>query len=125
MLDLYDFEEEPGNKASAIPGAFRVDRSLMRRFPHITVPDDMQIIVYSSSGRDIISARAAVALKRIGVDKVWVLEGGLNAWREQGFPVSPSPEVREVVAARLGVKLPARRAGSDRAQALLAGEIGA
>jgi 3-mercaptopyruvate sulfurtransferase SseA len=48
----------------------------------------------------------AVALKRIGVDKVWVLEGGLKAWREQGFPVSKSLEVPEVVAERLGVKLP-------------------
>ena len=27
-----------------------------------------------------------MALKRIGVDKVWVLEGGLKAWREHGFP---------------------------------------
>jgi len=46
-----------------------------------------------------------VALKRIGIDKVWVLEGGLKAWREQGFPVA-SLEVPEVVAERLGVKLP-------------------
>ena len=48
-----------------------------------------------------------MGLKRIGVDNVWVLEGGLKAWREHGFPVSQSPEVPEVVAARLGVKLPA------------------
>ena len=55
---------------------------------------------------DAVSARAAVGLKRIGVDKVWVLEGGLKAWREHGFPVSQSPEVPEVVAERLGVRLP-------------------
>ena len=40
----------------------------------------------------MLSARVAVALKRIGVDKVWVLEGGLKAWREHGLPVSRSPE---------------------------------
>ena len=48
-----------------------------------------------------------MGLKRIGVDKVWVLEGGLKAWREHGFPVSQSLEVPEVVAERLGIKLPA------------------
>jgi len=47
------------------------------------------------------------AIKRIGVDNVWVLEGGLKAWREHGLPVSQSPEVPEAVAERLGVKLSA------------------
>jgi 3-mercaptopyruvate sulfurtransferase SseA len=47
-----------------------------------------------------------MALKRVGIEKVWVLEGGLKAWREHGFPVSQSPEVPEAVAERLGVKLP-------------------
>jgi hypothetical protein len=37
---------------------------------------------------------------------VGVLEGGLNAWREQGFPVSQVLEVPEVIAERLGVELP-------------------
>ena len=79
----------------------------LRKSPHITVPDDVKIILYCSSGSDMVSARAAVGLKRIGVDKVWVLEGGLKAWREHGFPVSQSLEVPEVVAERLGVKLQA------------------
>ena len=85
MLDLLDFEEEmDGKSPEAIPGAFRVDPARLRKSPHITVPDDVEIILYSSSGGDTLSARAAMALKRIGVDKVWVLEGGLKAWREQG-----------------------------------------
>ena len=107
VLDLLNFEEETGNESpEAIPGAFGVDPSLLRKSPHIAVPDDVKIILYSSSGSDAVSARAAVALKRIGVDKVWVLDGGLKAWREHGFPVSQSPEVPEVVAERFGVKLP-------------------
>ena len=55
----------------------------------------------------MVSARVAVALNRIGVNKVWVLEGGLKAWREQGFPVSRYLEAPELVAERVGVKLPA------------------
>jgi membrane protein DedA with SNARE-associated domain/rhodanese-related sulfurtransferase len=107
VLDLLDFEAGTGSDTSeAIPGAFRVDPTRLRTSPHVTVPDDVDIVLYSSSGGDAVSARAAVALKRIGVDNVWVLQGGLKAWREQGFPVSQSPEVPEVAAARVGVKLP-------------------
>lgn len=107
VLDLLNFEEETdGQSLEAIPGAFSVDPSLLRKSPHITVPDDVKIILYCSSGSDTVSARAAVGLKRIGVDKVWVLEGGLKAWREHGFPVSQSLEAPEVVAERFGVRLP-------------------
>ena len=83
-----------------------MDPSLLRKSPHITVPDDVKIILYSSSGSDTVSARAAVGLKRIGVDNVWVLEGGLKAWREHGFPVSQIPGSTGSRGRALGVKLP-------------------
>ena len=106
MLDLLDFEESDSGSPEAIPGAFRVDPSLLRKSPNITVPDGVEIVLYSSSGGDTVAARAAVALKRIGIDNVWVLQGGFKAWREQGLPVSDSPEVPEVAAERVGVRLP-------------------
>ena len=105
VLDLLKFEAD-SEALEAIPGAFSVDPCLLRKSPQISVPDDVEIVLYSSTGGDIVGARAAVALNRIGIDKVWVLEGGLKAWREQGFPVCRSLEVPETVAARLGVKLP-------------------
>jgi membrane protein DedA with SNARE-associated domain/rhodanese-related sulfurtransferase len=107
VLDLSSFEEDVDSESvEGIPGAFSVDPSVLRKSPHIRVPNDVQIILYCSSGRDIVSARAAVDLKRVGVDKVWVLEGGLKAWREQGFPVSKALEAPEAVAKRYGVRLP-------------------
>jgi membrane protein DedA with SNARE-associated domain/rhodanese-related sulfurtransferase len=107
VLDLLTFEEEADtDSVQAIPGAFSVDPARLQKSPRITVPDEVEIILYSSSGSDIVSARAAIALKQIGIDNVRVLEGGLNAWREQGFPVSQVLEVPEVVAERLGVELP-------------------
>ena len=109
VLDLVNFEEGAGSESlEAIPGAFIVDPSVLRTSPKIHVPDDVKIILYSSSGGDTVSARAAVGLKRIGVKQVWVLEGGLKAWREHGLPVSQTAETPEAVAARFGVKLPAR-----------------
>ena len=107
VLDLSNFEEEPESESlERIPGALSVDPSILRRSPHITIPDDVKVILYCSSGSDMVSARAAVGLKRIGINKVWVLEGGLKAWREHGFPVSQSLEAPEVVAERYGVQLP-------------------
>jgi len=108
VLDLLDFEDETGSESpEAIPGAFRVDPSRLQKSPHLSIPDDLDIILYSSSGGEIVSARAAMALRRIGIEKVWILEGGINAWRGQGFPVTHRLEVPEVVAARVGVRLPA------------------
>jgi membrane protein DedA with SNARE-associated domain/rhodanese-related sulfurtransferase len=107
VLDLLDFElETEGETPEAIPGALRVDPSRLKDSPNILVPDDVQVILYSSSGRDTVCARAAVGLNRIGIDNVWVLEGGLKAWQEKGFSVSRFPEPPEVVAERLGIRLP-------------------
>jgi len=110
VLDLLSFEHDTeGQSVMAIPGAFWVDPARLRKSPQVTVPDDVELILYCSARRDVVSARVAIALKRIGIDRVWVLEGGLNAWREQGFPVAQFLEAPEVVAERLGVKLPEPR----------------
>jgi len=107
VLDLTNFEEDDGGEiVEAIPGAFLVDPSALRNATQIDIPDDVKIILYCPSGSNAVSARAAVGLKRIGVDKVWVLEGGLKAWREHGFPVSQGLDLPEAVAERFGVKLP-------------------
>jgi membrane protein DedA with SNARE-associated domain/rhodanese-related sulfurtransferase len=107
ILDLLDFEEETGIESPpAIPGAFRIDPSRLRNSPQIDVPDDVEIVLYGSSRSDLVSAHAALALKRIGVENVWVLEGGLQAWRERSLPISPFPDAPRVVADRLGVRLP-------------------
>jgi membrane protein DedA with SNARE-associated domain/rhodanese-related sulfurtransferase len=106
VLDLTDFEEESDTESQeAIPGAFRLDPSRLRNSPGITVPDDVEIVLYCSSISDFVSARAALGLRRVGIDKVWVLEGGLKGWRDHGFTVS-RPEEPGVLAMRLGIKLP-------------------
>ena len=119
VLDLSSFEEETDTQiVEAIPGAFGVDPTLLRKSPHIHIPDDVKVILYSSSGSDTVSARAAVGLKRIGVDNVWVLEGGLQAWREYGLPVAQCLEAPEIVAERFGVRLPAQSPAAWTAQCI-------
>jgi len=107
LLDLLDFEEEANIESPpAIPGAFRIDPSRLRNSPRISVPDHIEIVLYCSSRSEIVSAQAALALKRIGVENVWVLEGGIHRWRKEGLPLSQFPEAPEAVAQRLGVSLP-------------------
>ena len=107
LLDLLEFEEETDLESpSSIPGAFRIDPSRLRNSPRISVPEDVEIVLYSSSRSEIVSAQAALALKRIGVEDVWILEGGMHGWRDKGLPLSQFPAVPEAVAERLGVRLP-------------------
>ena len=107
LLDLLEFEEETDHESqSAIPGACRIDPARLRKSPQITVPSDLEIVLYCSSPREIVSARAAVELQRIGIKNVWVLDCGLNGWREKDLPLSPSPAAPEAVAERLGIRLP-------------------
>ena len=106
VLDLSEFEEETGNEPEGIPGAFRVDPSRLRKSPRIAVPDGVDIVLYCSSQRDLVSARVAVGLEGIGIKDVWVLDGGLRAWRDYSFPISHSQEPPEKVAERLGITLP-------------------
>jgi membrane protein DedA with SNARE-associated domain/rhodanese-related sulfurtransferase len=104
LLDLLEFEEENGMQDS-IPGAMRVNPTRLRNSQRIHVPGDVDIVLYCSSPRNVVSARVAVELQRIGIENVWVLDGGLTGWRDNGFPLSAAPEPAEAVAERLSVKL--------------------
>jgi membrane protein DedA with SNARE-associated domain/rhodanese-related sulfurtransferase len=106
VIDVERFEgllDSDSEREEAIPGAFKLDPVRLRKSPHVMVPGDVEIILYSSSGDEAASARAAVGLNRVGIQNVWVLEGGLAEWRNQGLPVS-QPALAEFVMARLGVK---------------------
>ncbi len=117
LIDLANFEPGAGsNSVKAIPGAASVDPAVLQRSPQVSIPGDVKVILYSASGSNIVNARAAEALKRIGVNKVWVLDGGLKAWREHGLPISHSLESPEAVAERLGFELPKWSPGPPAAE---------
>ena len=72
----------------------------------VRVPPDVQIVLYCSSPNQLTSARTALALRRKGISNVWVLEGGLKAWRELGLPVTMNLSSPAEVAAGFGIDLP-------------------
>jgi membrane protein DedA with SNARE-associated domain/rhodanese-related sulfurtransferase len=97
IIDLLNFED--GEINGGIPGAIRIDPALLRRRSRLVMPNDLKIILYCSSMREITSARVALALRKKGIPKVWILEGGLKRWIKEGYPVKPiliNPKEREV-----------------------------
>ena len=104
VFDLLAFEEEDDH-TPGIQGAARIDPGRLRLTPKITVPDDVSIVLYCLSRDQFVSARVAVALRRRGVKKVRILDGGLRAWQDQKLPVTTELSTARQVAARLGIYL--------------------
>jgi membrane protein DedA with SNARE-associated domain len=74
-----------------IPGAVRIDpRQLCRygrQYRH-GVTTELEIILYGASLSGRTSMRAALALRRKGFERVRPLAGGLQSWRDCGYPVT-------------------------------------
>lgn len=54
---------------------------------HHEIPRDRDIIVYCSCPNEVTSARVALLLQRQGFTRVRPLLGGIDAWREQNYPM--------------------------------------
>jgi membrane protein DedA with SNARE-associated domain/rhodanese-related sulfurtransferase len=114
VLDLLDVEGQENAKAiPGIPGAARVSPTPLRSSAKVRVPPDVQIVLYCSSPSQLTSARTALALRRKGISNVWVLQGGLKAWRDLGLPVTTNLTSPDAVAARFGVELPEIKTRTD------------
>ena len=56
---------------------------------HHEIPRDRDIILYCSCPNEVTSARVAQLLRRKGITRVRPLLGGIDAWRELNYPLSP------------------------------------
>ena len=113
VIDLRRFEGEDDN-LKGIPGAVRMEPSRLRNSPSVRIPSDVALVLYCSSRNEFISARVAVALRRRGVDQVWVLDGGLASWQDHGLPLTTNLSTPEEVAHRLGIELPPEQESTKR-----------
>jgi rhodanese-related sulfurtransferase len=97
ILDLRSsaaLEEDP----SLIQGAIHVSMDDIEK-RYLEIPRDRDVIVYCSCPNEVSSARVALLLQRKGFTRVRPLLGGIDAWREQNYPL----EVRApLVASTLG-----------------------
>jgi membrane protein DedA with SNARE-associated domain/rhodanese-related sulfurtransferase len=73
-----------------VPGAIRMDpEDLDAR--HAEIPRDCDVVLYCTCPNEATSARVALALKRRGIERIFPLEGGLEAWLSCGYPVDVLP----------------------------------
>jgi membrane protein DedA with SNARE-associated domain/rhodanese-related sulfurtransferase len=114
ILDLLDVEgQEDTSTVPGLPGAVRISPAPLRSSAKVRIPSDVEIVLYCSSPNQLTSARTALALRRKGISNVWVLQGGLKAWRELGLPVTANLSSAEEVALRFGIDLPKLKPRSE------------
>jgi membrane protein DedA with SNARE-associated domain/rhodanese-related sulfurtransferase len=104
IVDLLNFEDGREGHAG-IPGAVRMDPTRLRSRIRVIVPENVGMVLYCSSSGELTSARVAVALQKMGISNVWVLEGGLAAWKKEGFPVTEHLSTSSEVTERFGIKV--------------------
>jgi membrane protein DedA with SNARE-associated domain/rhodanese-related sulfurtransferase len=104
VLDLLRFEDDPEG-VGAIPGAVRLDPLEIRRKKRIVVPGDVNLVLYCRSRNSFVSARVAVAMRKHGIHNIYVLKGGLEAWKGLGFPLTEQFADMEAEVARLGIEV--------------------
>jgi membrane protein DedA with SNARE-associated domain/rhodanese-related sulfurtransferase len=86
LRSALDFERT----RQVMPGAIRMDpEELDAR--HAEIPRNCDIVLYCTCPNEATSARAALALKKRGVERVYPLDGGLEAWMQCGYPVDVAP----------------------------------
>jgi len=75
-----------------IPGARWIDPESIEAHSD-ELPRDRDIILYCNCPTEATSARAALLLKNHGVLRVRPLVGGLDGWRELGYPLVTAEEI--------------------------------
>jgi membrane protein DedA with SNARE-associated domain/rhodanese-related sulfurtransferase len=79
----------------AIPGSVRIDP---RHIEDVEISPEREVVLYCACPGEFTSARAAIALKQKGIDHVRPLAGGLQAWRDSGFPVTSDVRIAQLTA---------------------------
>ncbi len=71
-----------------IPGARLMSPEEIGHGTH-RVATDHDVVLFCSCRNEATSARAALALKKMGYAHIRPLAGGLEAWRKRKFPLVP------------------------------------
>lgn len=78
-----------------VPGALRIGPNELK-LHRDEIPGDREIVLYCTCPSEETSAKVAMELRRLGVLRVRPLRGGLQGWKDAGYPleavmVNPQP----------------------------------
>lgn len=85
VLDEHDFT------AGHIPGSINIPISDERFVQHVmslTDNPDHRIIVYCKDYNCMASLKAVLQLEKAGYTNVWDLDGGIEAWTQNNYPLT-------------------------------------
>ncbi|MDB5859923.1 MAG: beta-lactamase-like protein [Ramlibacter sp.] len=90
-LIVLDVREREAYQAAHIPGAQLLPRGQLELRVNQDLPDPTRrIVTCCELGR--ISTLAAATLRQMGFQRAVALDGGMQAWREAGYPTRPGAE---------------------------------
>jgi membrane protein DedA with SNARE-associated domain/rhodanese-related sulfurtransferase len=69
-----------------LPGALRVGPDELKQRKEI-IPRDRDIVLYCTCPSEETSAKVALELRRMGIKRVRPLRGGLQGWKDAGYPL--------------------------------------
>ncbi len=69
-----------------LPGALRIGPDQLKQSSTL-IPRDRDIVLYCTCPSEETSAKVAMELRRMGVRRVRPLRGGLQGWKDAGFPL--------------------------------------
>ena len=80
-----------------LPGALRIGPDELK-LHRDEIPHDREIVLYCTCPSEQTSAKVAMELRRLGILRVRPLRGGLQGWKDAGYPleavlVNPAPAV--------------------------------
>jgi membrane protein DedA with SNARE-associated domain/rhodanese-related sulfurtransferase len=87
-LHIFDLRDPIEWRRGHIPGSVQLEQGQVVSI--VPAKTDAEAILYCSCPKEADGARAALRLKRRGVRRVRLLEGGFERWHELGFPVEES-----------------------------------
>ncbi len=77
-----EFESEP----ETIPGAVHMDAGDLEEAIDV-IPRDREIVLFCSCPNEATAAEMAIRLRRLGITRIRPLAGGIDGWRQRGFPL--------------------------------------
>ncbi|MGA3034157.1 MAG: rhodanese-like domain-containing protein [Terracidiphilus sp.] len=81
-----------------LPGAmhFSPDEITAR---HHEIPRDRDVVLYCTCPSEATAAKTAMALNKLGIERVRPLRGGFDEWKKLGYPLDAIPPVMPLVPA--------------------------
>jgi len=81
-----------------LPGAVHIPPEALTARHH-EIPRDRDVVLYCTCPSEATSAKTALALRKLGIERVRPLKGGFDEWKRRGYPMDAIPPVVPLEAA--------------------------